>query len=221
MNYGQLSIKERYGIELELREKQSLKKMAQVVWRSSRNDLQVYPTEANTREEIGHWEADTMIGKNHKGALVTLDERKSKLRLAFPLKAKTAENTTEAILILLRRLKSYVKTITFDNGKEFTLHEMIAKVLDCKTYFAKPFHSWERGQNENANGLLRQYFPKSMKLNDVSIKQVFQAVHKLNNRPRKCLGFKTPYEVFQQLTNFNIKFFIGVALHLNPPHSTF
>jgi len=86
-----------------------------------------------------------------------------------------------------------------------------------KAVFAKPFHSWERGQNENANGLLRQYFPKSMKLHGVSIKHVFQAVHKLNNRPRKCLGFKTPYEVFQQLTNFNIKLFMDVALHLNPP----
>jgi len=128
---------------------------------------------------------------------VTLDERKSKLRFAFPLPNKTAQGTAQAIITLLGHMKSCVKTITFDNGKEFSLHEQIAKVLECQTFFAKPFHSWERGQNENANGLLRQYFPKSMQLKDVSFKQVFDAVHKLNNRPRKCLGFKTPYEVFQ------------------------
>jgi transposase, IS30 family len=94
---------------------------------------------------------------------------------------------------LLEPIHRYVKTITFDNGKEFTLHEKIAKALHCKTYFAKPYHSWERGQNENANGLLRQYFPNSMELVKVSTKQVLDAVHKLNSRPRKCLGYKTPY----------------------------
>jgi len=106
---------------------------------------------------------------------------------------------------LLEPIHCYVKTITFDNGKEFTLHEKIAKVLNCKTYFAKPYHSWERGQNENANGLLRQYFPKSMELVNITTKQVLDAVHKLNSRPRKCLGYKTPYETFEQLTAINIQ----------------
>jgi IS30 family transposase len=178
----------------------------------NRVDIEERPEEANTRGRVGDWEADTIIGKNHKGAIVTLDERKSKLRFAFPLQGKNAQDTTEAMLTLLTPVKSCVKTITFDNGKEFTLHEKIAKQLDCQTYFAKPYHSWERGQNENANGLLRQYFPKSMELKNVSIKQVFEAVHKLNNRPRKCLGFKTPYEVFQQLTGINIKKTMDVAL---------
>jgi IS30 family transposase len=178
----------------------------------NRVDIDERPEEANNRERIGDWEADTMIGKNHKGALVTLDDRKSKLRFAFPLQGKNAQDTTEGILILMTHIKSCVKTITFDNGKEFTLHETIAKVLECKTYFAKPYHSWERGQNENANGLLRQYFPKSMELKDVSVKQVFEAVHKLNNRPRKCLGFKTPYEVFQEFTGINVKKLMTVAL---------
>jgi IS30 family transposase len=178
----------------------------------NRVDIDERPEEANNRECVGHWEADTIIGKNHRGAIVTLDERKSKLRLAFPLQSRNAQDTTKAMQFLLIPFKSFVKTITFDNGKEFTLHEKIAKSLGCQTYFAKPYHSWERGQNENANGLLRQYFPKSMELKDISIKQVFEAVHKLNNRPRKCLGFKTPYEVFQELTGFNVKNFMGVAL---------
>jgi IS30 family transposase len=178
----------------------------------NRVDIDERPEEANNRERVGDWEADTIIGKNHKGAIVTLDERKSKLRLAFPLPGKNAQDTTDAIITLLMHLKSCVKTITFDNGKEFSLHEKIAKALDCQTYFAKPYHSWERGQNENANGLIRQFFPKSLELNNISIKQVFEAVHKLNNRPRKCLGFKTPYEVFQQLTDINIKRFMDVAL---------
>ena len=114
--------------------------------------------------------------------------------------------------MLLDPIKRFVKTITFDNGKEFTLHEKIAQSLECKTYFAKPYHSWERGQNENANGLLRQYFPKGMELIDVTIKQVFKAVHKLNNRPKKCLNFKTPYEVFKELTGVDIKKLLGYAL---------
>lgn len=153
-----------------------------------------------------------MIGKNHKGAIVTLDERKSKLRLAAPLPSKKAQDVTQAAIALLQPIKPFAKTITFDNGKEFTLHEAIAKALECETYFAKPYHSWERGQNENANGLLRQYFPKTMELVDVTMKQVFEAVDKLNSRPRKCLGFKTPYEVFEELTGVDMKKLMGYAL---------
>jgi len=178
----------------------------------NRTDIGERPEAANTRERVGDWEADTMIGKNHKGAFVTLDERKSKLRLALPVSSKKAHEVTDAINTLLKPVKSYVETITFDNGKEFALHEKIAKAIKCDTYFAKPYHSWERGQNENANGLLRQYFPKSMELIDVTAKQVFKAVHKLNSRPRKCLGFKTPYEVFEELTGITEKRLTGYAL---------
>jgi len=109
-----------------------------------------------------------MIGKNHKGVFVTLDERKSKLRLALPVSSKKARDVTDAMLDLFNPVKHVVNTITFDNGKEFAYHEELAKAIECKTYFAKPYHSWERGQNENANGLLRQYFPKSMELIDVT-----------------------------------------------------
>jgi len=171
----------------------------------NRIDISERPECVNQRERVGDWEADTMIGKNHKGALLTLDERKSKLRLAFPLSGKKAQPVVEAAITLLQGIKSVVKTITFDNGKEFSCHEKIAKALNCKTYFARPYHSWERGQNENANGLLRQYFPKGEELKDIPLKKVLHAVDRLNSRPRKCLGFKTPYEVFEELTGIDMK----------------
>jgi len=178
----------------------------------NRKDIDLRPAEANNRSQAGHWEADTIIGNQYQGAIVTLDERKSKLRLAAPLKRKKASCTADAINALLAPLKSHVKTITFDNGKEFAKHEDIAETLGCATYFAKPYHSWERGQNENANGLLRQFFPKKMKLNDVTYDQVFDAVDNLNSRPRKCLKYQTPYEVFLALTGIDVKNILGCAL---------
>lgn len=178
----------------------------------NRTDIDERPEAANNRARVGDWEADTMIGKNHKGALVTLDERKTKLRLALPVSSKKMHEVTEAINFLLKPVKNFVETITFDNGKEFAQHEKIAHSVKCDTYFAKPYHSWERGQNENANGLLRQYFPKAMELIDVTAQQVFEAVHKLNSRPRKCLGFKTPYEAFEELTGITEKKLTGYAL---------
>ena len=177
-----------------------------------RRDIDERPVEVNTRERVGDWEADTVIGKNHKGAVITLDERKSKLRLAAPLPGKKAKYVKEAIITLLSPVKQFVETITFDNGKEFSLHKEIAREIECDTYFAKPYHSWERGQNENANGLLRQYFPKSMELLDVTVQKVLSAVDKLNNRPRKCLNFQTPYEVFEKLTGVDVRKIMGYAL---------
>lgn len=178
----------------------------------NRTDIDERPDIANTRGRIGDWEGDTMIGKNHKGVLVTLDERKSKLRLSMPVGNKTARDVTDAIISLFKPIKRHVKTITFDNGKEFAFHEEISKRLQCDSYFAKPYHSWERGQNENANGLLRQYFPKTMELINVTKQQVFAAVEKLNSRPRKCLGYKTPYEVFEELTGIKKDTLTGYAL---------
>ena len=178
----------------------------------NRRDIDERPSAANNRERIGDWEADTIIGKHHKGAIVTFDDRKSKLRLAAPLPGKKEKYVKDAMITLFSPLKQFVKTVTFDNGKEFTLHKDIAKEIGCDTYFAKPYHSWERGQNENANGLLRQYFPKTMELADVTMKQVIEAIDKLNSRPRKCLNFKTPYEVFEELTWVNVRKIMGYAL---------
>ena len=168
-----------------------------------RVDIDDRPEAINNRERVGDWEADLIIGAHHKGAIVTLDERKSKLRLAFPINNKLADLATDAITLLLTPFKNIVESITFDNGREFAKHTKIAQKLDCKTYFAKPYHSWERGQNENANGLLRQYFPKGMELIDIAVEEVLKAVDKLNSRPRKCLGFKTPYEAFAELTGLD------------------
>lgn len=170
-----------------------------------RVDIDERPEAANNRERLGDWEADTIIGKNHKGAVVTLDERVSKLRLAYPLVRKKAVAVKEAIVALLSPLQSYVETITFDNGREFVEHMKAASSLSCKTYFAKPYHSWERGQNENANGLLRQYFPKAMELHNIAVEKVIHAIDKLNSRPRKCLEWKTPYEVFQELSGIDAR----------------
>jgi len=169
----------------------------------NRTDIDERPEVINNRQRVGDWEGDLIIGANHKGAIVTLDERKSQLRLAFPINNKLASLTTEAIVLLLTPFKALVESITFDNGREFAKHTQIADKLECKTYFAKPYHSWERGQNENANGLLREYFPKGMELIDIAVEKVFEAIDKLNSRPRKCLGFKTPYEVFSELTGLD------------------
>lgn len=170
------------------------------------------PEIANDRGRVGDWEADTIIGKNHKGAVVTMDERKTKLRVAVPLPGKKAKAVKQAMVSSLKPLKKFVKTITYDNGKEFVEHEAVAKDLGCDSYFATPYHSWERGQNENANGLLRQYFPKSMELDNVSEQEVIIAVDKLNSRPRKCLGFMTPYEAFKESTGIDARKVMGYAL---------
>lgn len=166
----------------------------------NRVDIDERPEAVNNREVFGHWEADTIIGKGHQGAIATLDERVSKIRFAYPTNSKHADKVSTAIQRVLKPVKPWVDSITYDNGKEFTTHEKTALFLECLSYFAKPYHSWERGQNENANGLLRKYFPKTMTLIDIPYEKVKLAVHKLNSRPRKCLGFKTPYEVFFEHT---------------------
>jgi IS30 family transposase len=148
------------------------------------------------KSRIGDWEGDTVIGKNHKGGLVTLAERKSRYVLAGHIRSKHADGVTSVITGLLTPYKDLCHTITFDNGKEFAEHEKVAEALKADIYFAHPYHSWERGLNENSNGLLRQYFPKGMELTDITEAQVLAAVDKLNHRPRKVLGFRTPHEVF-------------------------
>ena len=115
----------------------------------NRVGIEKRPEIVNQRKRVGDWEADTIIGKNHKGAIATIDERKTKLRLALPLSGKKAKGVREAIVKVLKPLKKYVKTITYDNGREFAEHELIAKALGCSSFFATPYHSWERGQNEN------------------------------------------------------------------------
>lgn len=156
------------------------------------------PAIVETRARVGDWEADLIMGKAHKGAIVTLAERRARLFMAVPILRKTAELVTEAIITLLEPWKDWVATITYDNGREFSGHQIIADALGCQGFFARPYHSWERGLNENSNGLLRQYFPKGRRLDTVSREEVDAAVDAMNHRPRKCLGFQTPWEVFTQ-----------------------
>ena len=154
------------------------------------------PKIVEEKTRIGDWEGDTVIGKNHKGGLVTLAERKSRYVLAGHIRSKHAEGVTEVMTGLLAPHMDKCHTITLDNGKEFAEHEKVAAALKADIYFAHPYHSWERGLNENSNGLLRQYFPKGMELVNITDEQVLAAVEKLNHRPRKVLGYRTPHEVF-------------------------
>ena len=154
------------------------------------------PKIVEQKTRMGDWEGDTVIGKNHQGVLVTLAERKSRYFLAGQLRSKHAEGVTAKVNSLLRPHKHKCHTVTFDNGREFAGHEAIAAELTADIYFAHPYHSWERGLNENSNGLLRQYFPKGMELINVTEEQVQRAVDRINHRPRKVLGFRSPHEVF-------------------------
>jgi len=156
------------------------------------------PALVETRVRVGDWEADLVMGKAHKGAIVTLAARRARLFLAIPILRKTAELVTEAIITLLEPWKDWVATITYDNGREFRGHRDIAEALACQGFFARPYHRWERGLNENSNGLLRQYFPKERRLDTVSREEVVAAVDAMNHRPRKCRGFQTPWEAFTQ-----------------------
>lgn len=153
------------------------------------------PAEVDLKEEVGHWEVDTMIGAAHSGALVTIVERKTQLTLSKQVNKKSADAVAKAVIKLLTPFMRVVKSITSDNGKEFARHEEISEKLGCQFYFANPYHSWERGLNENTNGLLRQYFPKKTNFKLVTQNEVKQAVNKLNHRPRKTLAFKTPADL--------------------------
>ena len=157
------------------------------------------PAIVEARARIGDWEGDTIVGRGHSGVLVSMVDRKSRYTLARELPNREAEPVSAAIIEMLRPHKKQCHTITFDNGKEFADHVFFGGCLRADIYFAHPYHSWERGTNENTNGLLRQYFPKKMSFLNLSAVDVDDAVYRLNHRPRKCLGYRTPHEVFYGL----------------------
>jgi IS30 family transposase len=163
-----------------------------------RRPLSDRPVHIELRKQVGHWECDTVIGTNHKGAIVTMVERKSGFSVIVKVSQKTSELVSRAIIEGLRPYMVRVITLTYDNGKEFAGHIQIDQALNSTSYFARPFASWERGSNENFNGLLRQYVPKKRSLNTVTEDEITMIQNRLNNRPRKRLGFKTPAEVFNQ-----------------------
>jgi IS30 family transposase len=168
-------------------------------WRGkipNRVDIDQRPAIVANKTRVGDWEADLVSGVHHRGFLVTLVERKSKFTLIGHVKQKTADEVTTEIVRLLAPSKEHVQTITFDNGREFSEHELINESLDCQSYFAKPYHSWERGLNENTNGLIRQYFPKKTDLREVTREEISFVMDRLNHRPRKTLAFMTPHDIF-------------------------
>lgn len=160
----------------------------------NRKFIEQRPLIVEERSRFGDYEVDLMIGKGHQGALVVLSERKSRRILIELSKSKEAKFVSEAIARLLRNLE--VKTITSDNGKEFSLHQNLAKKIDCDWFFANPYHSWEKGGVENGIKCIRKYLPKGTDLTKISNNYVKIIENKLNNTPRKILGYKTPNEIF-------------------------
>lgn len=159
------------------------------------------PEIVDTKTRFGDWEVDTIIGKNHKTAILTVTERKSQFELMVKTDGTKAESIRKQMINLLAPYKKLVKTITSDNGKEFAKHQEIAKKLEADFYFAEPYSPWQRGLNEYNNKLIRQYLPKKTDFNLINNKTINMIISKLNNRPRKLLGYKTPNEIF--LANFN------------------
>lgn len=169
----------------------------------NRVDISERPAIVDQKQRFGDLEIDTVIGKNHKGALLTINDRATGLVWIRKLKGKDAYALYLKAVNALQPVKHLLHTITSDNGKEFAHHELISLRLKIKMYFARPYHSWERGANENLNGLIRQYFPKGCDLEKVTPKQIKEVEQILNCRPRKRHNFDSPYQKFQQLTNIN------------------
>jgi IS30 family transposase len=165
----------------------------------NRIDISDRPAIVARKARLGDWEGDTVVGAGHKGGLLTLVERKSRLTKISKLRRSTARATQRATVRRLKPIDNFVHTITFDNGKEFAAHQDIAHALKAKIFFATPYHAWERGLNENTNGLIRDFFPKGTDFSTISNAEVAKVERLLNARPRKSLGFRSPQEVFDSL----------------------
>jgi len=163
------------------------------------------PSIVEKKERFGDLEIDLVIGKAHKGALLTINDRATGLLKMAYIKSKEAKEVAEKTIELLEPWIPFIHTITSDNGKEFTNHKQIAEALNIDFYFAKPYHSWQRGANENLNGLVRQYFPKKHNFDTITKEQVELAKYKLNNRPRKRYNFFSPNQMFNQFIEDNSK----------------
>jgi transposase, IS30 family len=165
--------------------------------------IELRPAIVDGRTRFGDWEGDLVIGAGQQQALVTLNERQSRYTLIGKVARKTAQAVSDTIITLLTPFSSWVHTLTTDNGKEFSQHERVAESIETQFYFAHPYCSWERGANENMNGLIRQFFPKKMSFDQISDSNIEAVMDNLNSRPRKCLGFKTPNDVFMQQLQSN------------------
>ena len=163
------------------------------------------PAIVEEKSRIGDWEIDLVMGRPRTGALVSVVERRSRYTVLGKVPSKQAEHVAAATMKLLAPHKGHTETITADNGKEFAHHATISQALDAAVYFAHPYHAWERGLNENTNGLIRQYVPKGMALDTLSEEQVHHIMDRLNHRPRKGLAFQTPHEILCKETEVQPK----------------
>lgn len=163
-----------------------------------RVSIEERPEIIDKKERVGDYEIDTIIGKDHKGAILTINERKTGMVHISLLNGKNAVELADRTIEILTPYKEMVFSITADNGKEFSEHKKISQALDIDFYFCHPYHSWERGSNENLNGLIRQYFPKGSSFENLTEKDVKFVENKLNNRPRKRYDFKSPFQVYNQ-----------------------
>lgn len=161
-----------------------------------RVDIDQRPVVVDAKERIGDLEIDLVIGMNHKGALLTINDRATGMLKMVKVESKEATEIEQKTIELLKDWKPIIFTITSDNGKEFANHTAIAKSLNIDYYFAKPYHSWERGANENLNGLVRQYFPKKTSFENITQQDIDKVVNILNNRPRKRYDYFSPNEMF-------------------------
>lgn len=164
----------------------------------NRIGIEERPAIVEDRCEVGHWEGDLVVGNNQDGFVLTLVERVSRILLAVKTITKRPAEVGRAVIqALLDRPVSWVKTLTFDNGTEFRDHEIMTKELGAQVYFADPYSAYQRGSNEQVNGLLRRYLPKGTSFRELTQERLDQIIEEINNRPRKCLGYRTPNEVFQ------------------------
>ena len=163
-----------------------------------RTDISERPSVVEAKERVGDWEVDTIVGKGHSGAVVSAVDRATKMTFLQRVDRKTAEAVGAALTDLLSPHSGAVHTITADNGKEFAGHALVSKALGADFFFARPYHSWERGLNEHTNGLVRGYFPKGTDFRQVTDGQVREVQDRINARPRKVLGYRTPAEAFRE-----------------------
>lgn len=192
-NKGTLYEHLRHGSKIRKRKRGSKDNRGQIKNKTSIHDR---PKIVDEKIRIGDWEIDLVVGKNHQGFILTAVDRVSKfLKMAW-IRHKDSQSILKVILKLLKPLKELIHTITSDNGKEFAEHEIIAKKLDLKYFFADPYASWQRGLNENTNGLIRQYFPKKFDFTLITEKLLKEVEIKINSRPRKMLNFESPIKVF-------------------------
>ena len=158
--------------------------------------IDLRPAIVEAKSRIGDWEGDTIIGKGKQGALLTMVERKTLYTVIVRLSGKHSKPLADRLIASMKSFQGQIHTITFDNGLEFSAHQLMAKKLSTNIYFAHPYASWERGINENTNGLIRQYFPKGTNFFEITDDQVKTVMNRINDRPRKTRAYKTPNEMF-------------------------